>query len=446
MCRGTESEEQNTTIPNIGNEKNDVIVCLASSACGSYAAALSGKTIALLDVASGKVLAKRYGTRVLTPCSFQYASLCSTLSRRGTSITFAQIPTPTGPAEAVLLSTDANSEVRAWPLPALDKNVLLLGHAMSLISCASAHPSGHLLATGDREGRVRLTTLPASGLLQGMLFWHKRFLTNVTWVPSSAASGSAPSGTGAYLLLTAAADGCLALWDAESTPPCCLGTASAVQHLSSSPIAAPAAAAAAAAAPARAYPQESNAELMRRASGSKPRTTEDSTPLSHVIRKVVVVGSTVVVAVFGIPQLLFFSMTWNTQGVSQSDPGKADEATAMKLDYVGRASIPAPVVDMEMLVDSSCSEPAVLLALGSGAVAAVGVDSRAVIPSAAASKVSAALEEQGVTAEQAASTDSFVPSPFDMAFAGGAVPPKALKQLVSNSAAEAEAFLQAQGK
>lgn len=344
----------------------------------------------------------------------------------------------------MLLSTDANSEVRAWPLPGLEKNVLLLGHAMSLVSCAAVHPEGHLLATGDREGRVRITCLPESGLLQGMLFWHKRYVTNLQWLSTSAVAGTAPASLDgcSSLLLTAAADGCFALWDAQATPPACLGTANVAQQLCSGPIVSPAAAAAAAAAPARAYPQESNAEMMRRASGSKPRGSEESTPLSHVIRSVAIVCNTVVVALFGIPQLLFFGLTWNTDGSAQTDPGLADDANAVQLTFNGRAMLPHAATDLTLLTEGDASEPGVLVTMASGACTAVGLSSKAAVPSALASATFDALAAAGCSQEHGSKTDAFVPSPYDMAFSGGSVPPKALKELIANSAEQAAAFAQ----
>ena len=90
-------------------------------------------------------------------------------------------------AEPVIISADANAEVRAWRCPTLDKNAFLVGHTMSMASTVAMNSSRSLLATGDREGRIRISEFPVSALQKSVCFLHRRAVTHLEWASTSSA-------------------------------------------------------------------------------------------------------------------------------------------------------------------------------------------------------------------------------------------------------------------
>jgi hypothetical protein len=161
-------------------------------------------------------------------------------------------------------------------------------------------------------------------------------------------------------------------------------------------------------------------------------------PLSHVVRNVAVNDTTIAVTVFGIPQVLFFRPTWVVGGSAEVDPAMVDRASAVAIDFVGRVVMPAAATDITFLAESDCSEPTVLATLVEGSIVAVGAQSLSIVPSTIASAITAAVV---LTRSVAQCTEHIVPSPFDMAFAGGAMKPVELKALVADSAGQAAAFV-----
>ncbi|CAI5516308.1 unnamed protein product [Closterium sp. Naga37s-1] len=101
----------------------------------------------------------------------------------------------------------------------------LLGHCCSIITCLAVSHGNRFIATGDRDGKIRVSVFPDHPLegaheIQSFCLGHTGFLTALAFVgePASAkhseTDGAVAAGDGSQqLLLSAAADATVRLWD-----------------------------------------------------------------------------------------------------------------------------------------------------------------------------------------------------------------------------------------
>lgn len=347
-----------------------------------------------------------------------HRALCRETSRRGTGLAFGSVAGTGSERQPVLACCDANSEVHLFPVPALDKQAFLLGHAMSVLSAVSVAPEDDLIATGDREGRIRISEFPVAPLIRGVAFLHDRYITSLTWIATAAAFSKPPAALPDRLLLSTAADGRAALWDVQGEAPVLLGHTSVVPALT--PGGQAPAVTVAAGASSASGPADSEVEAVTRASGAKQRPLTVFTYCSHPITACATQGADVVVAVYGVPQALVFRLEYNPTGAGTADPGAAEDADAVTFAFQGRVLLPAPVAALAPAV-----EQGTFLALDcQGAVHALtGGDSPALCADhAGAAALCSAVTETGVDVAAAGkAAEKVLPSPLDLAFAVGGV-------------------------
>ncbi|CAI7769774.1 unnamed protein product, partial [Closterium sp. NIES-54] len=101
----------------------------------------------------------------------------------------------------------------------------LLGHCCSIITCLAVSHGNRFIATGDRDGKIRVSVFPDNPLegaheIQSFCLGHTGFLTALAFVGEpvlakhSGTDGAAAAGDGSQqLLLSAAADATVRLWD-----------------------------------------------------------------------------------------------------------------------------------------------------------------------------------------------------------------------------------------
>lgn len=104
---------------------------------------------------------------------------------------------------------------------------LVLGHCCSIIGSLAASPCGAALATGDRDGRCRLTAWPRGGSLNremcgarggaaevlSFCLGHEDFLTKVAFVEGVPGAADADGeGDGDAVLVTCGGDGSVRVW------------------------------------------------------------------------------------------------------------------------------------------------------------------------------------------------------------------------------------------
>ncbi|GJP77357.1 hypothetical protein CLOP_g7765 [Closterium sp. NIES-67] len=103
----------------------------------------------------------------------------------------------------------------------------LLGHCCSIITCLAVSHGSRFIATGDRDGKIRVSVFPDHPLegaheIQSFCLGHTGFLTALAFVgePASAkrceTDGTVAASDGSQpLLLSAAADATVRLWDPQ---------------------------------------------------------------------------------------------------------------------------------------------------------------------------------------------------------------------------------------
>jgi len=106
---------------------------------------------------------------------------------------------------------DKYGEVYAVPTDAADgstKPVLLLGHLCSIITYIAVSPCGQFIATADRDGKIRISSIPKAGIaggiheIQSYCLGHDGHVQFVQFVSSTE-------------LVSGGGDGCVRLWSVE---------------------------------------------------------------------------------------------------------------------------------------------------------------------------------------------------------------------------------------
>jgi WD40 repeat protein len=107
---------------------------------------------------------------------------------------------------SVLLYADKVGDVYATDLPNLKTSLFLGGHTASVITDLAVSPNEALVATCDRDEKIRLSGLPAFDIVDYCL-GHTDVVTSIAFV----------SGTESLLLCSVSWDFSLMLWDCNST-------------------------------------------------------------------------------------------------------------------------------------------------------------------------------------------------------------------------------------
>ena len=112
------------------------------------------------------------------------------------------------PDKTALLLADKAGEVWATDLPSMQRRVFLGGHCASVITDLAVSPCGLIIATCDRDEKVRLSSLPSFDTVRYCL-GHVDVVTSVSFVPGR-------SHTSQPLLCSVGWDFTLFLWDCSS--------------------------------------------------------------------------------------------------------------------------------------------------------------------------------------------------------------------------------------
>lgn len=138
----------------------------------------------------------------------------SLLPKRPTNVSFS-------PAGVDVLVSDAFGDVFRLPIDRPvnlreeeDQDIYrMLGHFSTLTSVAS---SEHLIATGDRDGKLRISRFPDAFVIESFCLGHTEFITCLEWVCGER-------------LVSGAGDGTVRLWEAKSG--CQLGVISCTDRV-----------------------------------------------------------------------------------------------------------------------------------------------------------------------------------------------------------------------
>ena len=111
-----------------------------------------------------------------------------------------------------VLVGDCSSELSSGPQsgsePPLQKPTLLLGHLCSVVASIAVSPNNKLIATADKDRKIRISILPQDPMLgsveiQSYCFGHTYFVSSCSWI-------------GGSKLVTGGGDGTVRLWEGET--------------------------------------------------------------------------------------------------------------------------------------------------------------------------------------------------------------------------------------
>ncbi|KAG2426567.1 hypothetical protein HXX76_011791 [Chlamydomonas incerta] len=218
----------------------------AAAAAGSISSSLTGSST---QASSGRG-SSTGSTRSPWPCVAAWRCPKKTsaggFSHAGTHALFADKfgdvlvgPVPADLDAAVAAATAATAGAEAAPAAVAAAPSTLLGHFCSIVTGVAAAPCGRLLATSDKDYKVRVSVLPpqlhqVSVEIQAYCLGHQDFVSCIAFAVRQPGSGSG-SGPDA-LLVSGSGDGTVRLWGYVSG-------AQLASYVASQPISQPAAAA-----------------------------------------------------------------------------------------------------------------------------------------------------------------------------------------------------------
>ena len=157
-------------------ESKDAVVCVACSGDG-----------ALVVTASSDKVLRCYDGGALAGEAFA--------PRRPSALALAPLP---GGGLACLAA--CAGELAAFPAPTLDKQSVLLGHTSSVLTGIAVAPSGTLIATCDRNEKVRVSRFPQCAVVESFCLGHETFVSGCAFLSETE-------------LVSSGGDGALRLWD-----------------------------------------------------------------------------------------------------------------------------------------------------------------------------------------------------------------------------------------
>ncbi|KAL6748370.1 WD40-repeat-containing domain protein [Haematococcus lacustris] len=199
--------------------------CLAISSDGALL--LSGsddKTCKLWDLATQQCISTWSMLKKLSACAFTLDCKYVLFADKFGDVAVAAVRQP---------GSQAGQEGAGKP-DSSDGAELLLGHLCSVITSLAVSPDNKLLASTDKDGRVRLSLLPPGDLIlkgayeiQSFCLGHSSFVTSAAFTtpgprpasPPAPAPGQqqdASSDASATLLVTGSGDGSVKLWEPGS--------------------------------------------------------------------------------------------------------------------------------------------------------------------------------------------------------------------------------------
>eukprot|EP01041_Mallomonas_annulata_P004334 gene4334-8627_t len=162
-----------------GNERNDRTYNLKSeSGAGS-------PVIAIACSENGKLLFCSYANKWMCCWDISTHALIGTklANKRPTGLVYGSFPDPrSGTSLEVLLVSDKAGEIWALDVPHMNRLVKLAGHTASVITDMALSPCGTLLATSDRDEKVRISNFPQLANIAAYCLAHTNVVTSVSFL------------------------------------------------------------------------------------------------------------------------------------------------------------------------------------------------------------------------------------------------------------------------
>lgn len=183
-------------------QQENVIRTIAFSPCGKYfAAGGDDKCVALLSTNGWRQIHAFKSLKRISSVIFTKDGSYILAANKFGDVLVA----PTIPSE--------NGEFQSF--------TVLMGHFCSIITSISLSQGQDMLATSDRDGRVRITKFPDDPMegaheIQSYCFGHQNFVSQSTFVTAGDKE----------ILMSGGGDGCMKIWeieDGKQLDSCCLG-------------------------------------------------------------------------------------------------------------------------------------------------------------------------------------------------------------------------------